>query len=129
MYLVNTLLIKIILLLWDGDFLIMAESFMRIEKAILQQDINKYYPGTATFTLPSLAPSAVDYTESTQRLKSANKNSTFTTSSYSLSATISLPIPKSILHDYKTKIVPAGTVFLVAFVGGNMTVPTIIGMG
>lgn len=106
----------------------MAESFTRIEKAFLQEKVNKYFPGTAPFYIPAITPSSIDNTVIVSKGGSMNKNATSGTSKIQTSKCITLQIPKDIVRDYKEKMIPVGTCFLVAFIGGNNTVPKIIGM-
>lgn len=102
--------------------------FSTIEKATLQEDVNKYYPGYANFTLGSILPHAEDLKVPTPRQNISNKKKTFNTKNIQLKDVIRLEIPKCIVLDYKKKIIPKGTVFLVGFVGEDCTFPIIIGM-
>lgn len=99
----------------------------KIEIAILQEDINKYYPGAAKFILQSFSM-VTDTNAMTNRLNSMNKNKTFSTGSISISQTITLFVPKHVTLQYKSKIIPKGTKFIVAFAGDDNTKPMVIGL-
>ncbi len=107
----------------------MTTAFNKIEEAVLMEDINKYYPGKAAFRLTSIVPLAENISAPVTRSNSANKNTTFTTNSISTEQNIVLEIPKCLTIDYKTKIIPKGTKFLVGFIGYDNTSPVIIAMG
>lgn len=107
----------------------MTNAFNKIEEAILMEDINKYFPGEAAFRLSSIVPLAEDISAPVTRSNSANKNNTFTTNSITTEQNVVLQIPKCITIDYKTKIIPKGTKFLVGFVGYDNTLPVVIAMG
>lgn len=98
-----------------------------IEIAILQEDINKYYPDKAKFVLQSFAL-AREIKNPTNRTNSMNKNNTFNTNSTFITPVIELFVPKYITVGYKRKIIPKGTQFVVCFAGSDKTRPTIIGM-
>ena len=102
--------------------------YSTIEKATLQEDINKYYPGYANFKMGSEFPHAEEIKSPTPRQNVGNKTTTFNTVKIQLNDIIRLEIPKCIVIDYKSKIVPKGTVFLVGFAGEDRTFPIIIGM-
>lgn len=106
----------------------MGNPNYRIEKATLMKDINKYYPGEAPFYIPAVIPYSTKATVTTNTSKSANKGK-YKTNSISSEACITMRVPKDIVRDYKSKIIPSGTEFYVAFIGGDMNKPRIIGMG
>lgn len=107
----------------------MTTAFNKIEEAILMEDINKYFPGKAPFRLTSIVPLAENINAPVTRNNSANKNNTFTTKSITTGQDIILEIPKCLTIDYKNKIIPKGTKFLVGFIGYDNTSPVIIAMG
>lgn len=98
-----------------------------IEIAILQEEINKYYPGKAKFVLQSFA-NANEVKNPSNRLNSMNKNNTFNTNSIFITPVIELSIPKYVTIGYKEKYIPKSTQFLVGFAGADKTKPFIIGM-
>lgn len=100
----------------------------RIEKATLMKDINKYYPGEAPFYIPAVTPFSSDSVINANRRNSANKEDKFNTTTVTTVAAITLTVPKDIVRDYKKKIIPKGTEFYVAFIGGDITKPRIIGV-
>lgn len=101
---------------------------IRIEMATLMENINKYYPGTASFSIKAITPFSTDSTVAIRSAKSANKTKKNITGNLNNSTTISLTVPKDIVRDYKSKIIPKGTIFYVAFIGGDINKPRIIGM-
>lgn len=107
----------------------MQTMFDRIEEVELQEPINKYYPGSATFRFKSGVIYGDRVKMPIQKQNVSNKNAVYNTKSVELSEVITLEVPKSILADYEKKIVPAGTIFLAAFVGHDNRLPVIIGMG
>lgn len=99
----------------------------KIEIAILQQTINKYYPGVASFALQSFISAPVVQGPAI-RTNSVNKNNTFSTRNVSISSSIALYVPKSVTIGYKSKYIPSGTKFIVGFAGEDRTKPMILGM-
>lgn len=101
----------------------------RQEIAVLQEEINKYDPPSdAKFIIPALMGNLS--TEKTIPNKSTNilntKNNLgitkTTTSNY-----ITLSIPKEYVINYPKKYVPKGTMFIVGFIGGDITTAKIVG--
>lgn len=105
----------------------MNYEYSTVEYAVLQQQVNKYFPGYAEFLLPCV-PLAEELDIPSPRQNSANKNDVFKTTKVVTSKTITLQIPKDIVRDYKEKFIPAGTRFIVTFVGNDLNKPRIIGM-
>ena len=102
----------------------------RQEIAVLQETINKYDPPKdAKFVIPALM-GKLGSTEKTIPNSSSNiKNKTnnlgiskTTTSNY-----ITLSVPKEYVINYPTKYVPKGTMFIVGFIGGDITSAKIVG--
>lgn len=106
----------------------MNPEFGKIEIAVLQEDINKYYPGSPAFSIPSLTYYATESKCNASRRNSVNKQSTFTTGSITTIAALNIRVPKDIVRDYKSKIIPKGTRFWVAFIADDQNKPIIIGM-
>lgn len=102
---------------------------LRIEIAVLQENVSANNPGTAKFKIP------VIMTEDTISHIAAyginnivnKKNANISGYSINIEDTIDLKIPTEYTYFYGKKIVPAGTRFLVAFVGGNVNDIKIIG--
>lgn len=101
----------------------------RQEIAVLQEEINKYDPPSdAKFIIPALMGNLS--TEKTIPNKSTNilntKNNLgitkTTTSNY-----ITLAVPKEYVINYPKKYVPKGTMFIVGFIGGDITTAKIVG--
>ena len=101
----------------------------RQEIAVLQDEINKYDPpSSARFTIPALMGDLG--TEKTTPNRSSNiLNSTnnlgitkTTTSNY-----VTLAVPKEYVINYPKKYVPEGTLFIVGFIGGDITTAKIVG--
>lgn len=102
-----------------------------IEIAVLMQDCNKYNPGSKPFYIPAIMPGVAKSTaqcktpQNTHNLK--NKNKQLGVNNITTTGSITLPIPKQHVIYYKDRIVPAGTEFMVAFIGGDITKPQIVG--
>ena len=101
----------------------------RQEIAVLQQNINKYDPpSNAKFIIPALMGTLG--TEKTTPNRSSNiliaKNNLgigkTTTSNY-----VTLAVPKEYVINDPTKEVPKGTMFIVGFIGGDITTAKIVG--
>lgn len=106
-----------------------TNSASRIEPAILQKEINKYYPGIGIFLIPTILTRSDEVKNTPVRYgNSANKNTVSSLGNINLGKTISLPIPKYITVPYKKKMIPVGTIFYVAFKAEDGREPFIIGM-
>lgn len=101
----------------------------RQEIAVLQEEINKYNPpSNAKFIIPALMGNLGS--EKTVPNRSSNilnsKNNLgitkTTTSNY-----VTLAIPKEFVINYPKKYVPKGTMFIVGFIGGDITSAKIVG--
>lgn len=102
---------------------------LRTEIAILQQDVPSNNPGTAKFKIPVIMTD-----DTVSRIVASGskniinrRNGNISGFSVNLENTISLRIPLEYTYFYGKKIVPAGTKFLVTFVGGNINDIIIIG--
>lgn len=103
-----------------------------IEVAILMEVVNKYEPGMAKFYLQSLTPgksktTATSVTSNANTTNLANTNPNIGSTNVTSGSTITLNVPTEYTIDYPVKYVPQGTRFLVAFLGGDLTKPVIIG--
>lgn len=101
----------------------------RQEIAVLSEEINKYNPpSNAKFVIPALMGNL--NTEKTTPNNSSNiLNKTndlgitrTTTSNY-----VTLAVPKEYVINYPKKYVPEGTLFIVGFIGGDITTAKIVG--
>ena len=101
----------------------------RQEIAVLQEEINKYSPPQkAKFIIPALMGNLG--TEKTTPNNSSNILNTTnnlgitrtTTSNY-----VTLSIPKEYVINYPEKYIPEGTMFIVGFIGGDITTAKIVG--
>lgn len=103
-------------------------SNFRIELAVLQGSINKYAPGSANFTIPALMTAKTSQTTTpnrTENIMNQNKDlgiTRITTGNY-----ITLEVPKEYTINYPSKYVPEGTLFIVGFIGGDISTAKIIG--
>lgn len=105
-----------------------------IEIATLMSTCNKYRPGTQMFYIPSLVPlqsqksttKKVINTTSNLQNTSADKQK-LGVKNATTGSTIAINVPKEHTRWYPEKYVPAGTKFLVAFTGGDITKPKIVG--
>lgn len=102
-----------------------------IEIAVLMEDCNKYNPGSKPFYIPAIMPDAPKTTKQSKKPQNTNnlknKNKQLGVNSITTTGSITLPVPKQHVIYYKDRIVPAGTEFMVAFIGGDITKPQIIG--
>ena len=93
---------------------------LRLEIAILQEDIDALNPGIHEFKIPVISTGETIGTVYT-RTKTANKKkSTRSVSKTQFDNTISLRVPKEYTVYYGARIVPKGTRFIVAFIGGDV---------
>lgn len=94
---------------------------LRIEIAILQEEVIAANPGTAKFIIPAIMtsnsfgsiPISNSIVNSTNDLSSDYNN-------ISMDNTIRLKIPTEYTYFFNGTVVPKGTKFLVSFVGGNI---------
>lgn len=101
---------------------------LRIEIAILQEDVQSSNPGSAKFKIPVIMTNDVIGHINTSNNNILNKvNGNLSASSINMEDTITLKIPTEYTYFYGSSIVPAGTKFLVAFIGGNINDMQIIG--
>lgn len=101
----------------------------RQEIAVLQQTINKYAPPSAAkFTIPAMMGNLT--TEQTTPNRSSNiqnKYNNLGITNTTVSNYITLPVPKEYVISYPSKYVPEGTMFIVGFIGGDITNAKIVG--
>ena len=93
---------------------------LRLEIAILQEDIEAQNPGVHEFKIPVISTGETVGTVYT-RTKTANKKKTTrSVSRTQFDNTISLRVPKEYTVYYGKRIIPKGTRFIVACIGGNL---------
>jgi hypothetical protein len=103
-----------------------------VHEAILYETVDKYETQGVKhpFWIKALVPleSESGRTININKSNIYNKDKTWL-ATYTMTSrrTIDLIIPKYILLDYPKKYIPKGTRFLVAFIGGNLNDPQIIG--
>lgn len=101
---------------------------MRTEIAILQEDINAKNPGWAKFKIPVIMSNNNIAHITTTNYNISNKISgNIKASSVNLNNSILLRVPEEFTYFWPTDIVPAGTRFIVTFVGANVNDIKIIG--
>ena len=102
---------------------------LRLEIAILEEDISATNPKTASFTIPALMTEQYKGKKYVNNYNVINKNKTGTPSisTITIDNTIKLQVPKEYTKWYGSIIIPKGTKFIVAFVGGNINSMRIIG--
>lgn len=101
----------------------------RQEIAVLQETINKYAPSNAAkFTIPALMGSAtIEQTIPNNSNNILNKNNNLGITRTTVSNYVTLSVPKEYVINYPSKYVPAGTMFIVGFIGGDITSAKIVG--
>lgn len=106
-------------------------KYTGIYVAKLLFQVNKYNPGIGYFSIPVIMDSSSStYTESTINNDTtgiASKDKSLGISNTTTVNAVKIAIPQEITWFYPTKIVPVGTVFFVAFVGGDINKPIIVG--
>ena len=99
--------------------------------AVLTSSCNKYTPGKQTFYLQSLNPfnakanGVFTDTINTSNIKNADKINV--TTSISCGSNIVLELPREVARSFPKKWIPAGTRFILSFIGGDVTKPIIVG--
>lgn len=104
-------------------------SNFRQEIAVLQEEINKYDPPSdAKFIIPALMGNLnTEKTTPNRTNNILNKNNNLGITRVTTSNYITLSIPKEYVINYPKKYVPSGTLFIVGFIGGDITSCKIIG--
>lgn len=105
----------------------MAQDNLRLELAILQEDVKSQDPGSAKFKIPAIMTGdSVGSVHATSK-NSANKKSYHGKSNATMDDTYTLEIPREYTAFCDKFIVPKGTKFIVAFVGGDINNIRIVG--
>ena len=102
----------------------------RQEIAVLQETINKYSPPDgAKFVIPALMGNlgSTDKTVPNKSNNIINKNNNLGITKTTTSNYVTLAVPKEYVINYPEKYVPEGTMFIVGFIGGDITSAKIIG--
>lgn len=101
---------------------------LRLELAILQEDVQSKNPGVAKFKIPTL------FTENTvANIQTGNSNirnkviGNLSNASVNLENTVDIKIPIEYTYFYEKDIVPKGTRFIIAYIGANINDIRIIG--
>ena len=101
---------------------------LRLEIAILQENIDSQNPGIHKFTIPSIITGEKVGTIYIQTKNSANRKLLKSTiAKTTFDPTIELRVPKEYTAFFGADIIPKGTRFIVAFIGGNVNNIRIIG--
>lgn len=101
---------------------------MRIEIAVLQEDLDAKKAGWAKFVIPVIMTqdTVLRYTVSNTNILN-KRNTTLSSSSVNIENMIDLYVPQEYTYFSGVDIIPAGTKFLVCFVGANVNDAKIIG--
>jgi hypothetical protein len=101
---------------------------MRTEIAILQEDIDAKHPGIAKFKIPVIMSNDNIAHITTNNYNISNKKTgNIKSSAININNYIALRVPEEFTYFWPTEKVPAGTRFIVTFVGGNVNDIRIIG--
>lgn len=101
---------------------------LRLEIAILQEDIDPKNPGTARFKIPTLLTEDTVAGIQTANTNIRNKiNGNLNTSGVNIENTIDIKIPLEYTYFYDGYVIPKGTRFIVAYIGANVNDIKIIG--
>lgn len=99
--------------------------------AKLLYDVNKYRPGAGEFNIPAIMSTGgatISTTTNNNQLNLNNKDkSNIQVSKTTTKNAVSITIPPEIAWFYPKKIIPAGSIFYIAFVGGDRNKPIIVG--
>jgi len=103
------------------------------EIAIALEDINKTNPGLVKFSIPILTPS-LDNSKKVSNIIHQNpgnlrntKKTALEISNITISNYVEIPLNKALCIDDYSDYIPAGSKWIVVFIGGDITKPQIIG--
>lgn len=100
--------------------------------ARLLHNVNKYKPGTADFSIPTIMNDSGAIVQpqtiknDTSKLVNSDKSAVGISSS-TITKSIKIAIPQEVVYFYPEKIIPVGTAFFVMFVGNDINKPVIVG--
>ena len=101
---------------------------LRLEIAVLQEDIDPKNPGTARFKIPTLLTEDTIASIQTANTNIKNKvNGNLNTSSVNIENTIDIKVPLEYTYFYDGYVIPKDTRFIVAYIGANVNDIKIIG--
>lgn len=101
---------------------------LRLEIAVLQEDIDPKNPGTARFKIPTLLTEDTIVSIQTTNTNIRNKvNGNLNTSGVNIENTIDIKVPLEYTYFYDGHVIPKGTRFIVAYIGANVNDIKIIG--
>ncbi len=110
----------------NGSFLNVDN--MRIEIAILQENIKAFSPTMAKFRIPAImTDNTIAYVSTSSANIQNKRNGNLGASAISIDNGLSFYVPFEYTFAYGSDIVPSGTKFIVAFVGANINDAKIIG--
>lgn len=105
----------------------MAQDNLRLEIAILQDDIKSQDPKCARFKIPAIMTGNEVGRTHASSSNSANMNVYRCKSNVTYDDTITLKVPLEHTAFFGKRIVPKGTKFIVAFIGGDINNIRIVG--
>lgn len=106
---------------------IMSIDNLRLEIAILKEDIKSKNPGSANFIIPVISSTTTDFTAGINNLNILNRNNNLSGVELNMNSDIKLKIPTEYTYFSEDDIIHAGAKFIVAFIGGNINDAQIIG--
>jgi hypothetical protein len=107
---------------------IFSRDNLRLEIAILQEDVDPKNPGTAKFKIPTLLTENTVASIQTNSTNIRNKtNGNLASAGINMENTIEIKIPLEYTYFYDAYVIPAGTRFIVAYIGANVNDIKIIG--
>lgn len=110
----------------SGTFI--STDNLRIEIAVLQEEVNAYNPGKGKFRIPAImTEDTVAFLHTSNKNILNRRNGNIKNSPINIDNNIELYIPLEYTFFYGDTIVPAGTKFLVSFTGANVNDIKIIG--
>ena len=106
---------------------IMSIDNLRLEIAILQEEVQSKNPGYANFIIPAIISGVNISNIGINNLNIINRNNNLSGVELNMNTNIKLKVPIEYTYFYEDEIVPVGTKFIVAFIGGNINDAHIIG--
>lgn len=104
------------------------DSGLRIEIAILQEELDAFVPKTAKFRIPCLMTENIVSNYSTSGANIVNRrNGNLGASTVSVNNTVELYVPYEFTFAYGDRTIPKDTKFIIAFIGANINDAKVIG--